>query len=162
MRAVQLALVVACLSAGVARAEDGRPWNGGKQTAPVDVRAELPSRVTAGKVQRATIVVTPTRDCVALETRLRGVDGVDVRSSGWQRQKTCEAGRAVRLPVALVASAQEAGLVTLDLRLDVGGRTVESTRAFEVRAPGAALANKPHGRFERDGSGRAVVVLPAR
>ncbi len=157
-----LALVVAGLWAGDARAKDGEPWNGGKQTVPAEVRAELPGRVLAGKTQHATIVVTPTRDCVTLETRVRGVDGVDVRASAWQRQKTCEAGRAVRIPVTLVASAQQAGLVTVDLRLDVGGRTVESSRAFEVRAPGAAAATKPHGRLERDSTGRLVVVLPGR
>ena len=157
-----LALMLAGLWASDARAKDGEPWNGGKQTAPAEVRADLPARVIAGKALQATIVVTPTRDCVTLETRVRGVDGVDVRASAWQRHKTCEAGRAVRVPVTLVASAGRAGLVTVDLRLDVGGRTVESSRAFDLRAPGAAPANKPHGRLERDSTGRLVVVLPSR
>ena len=122
----QLALVLAGLEAGNVRAEDGAPWNGGKQAAAVEVRAELPVRIAAGKVQRATIVVTPMRDCATLETHVRGVDGVDVRKGAWQRGRTCEAGRPVRLAVELVASAQQAGLLTVDVRLDVGGRTVES------------------------------------
>ena len=40
---------------GHARAGDGEPWNGGKQTIPVDVRADLPARITADKPLRASV-----------------------------------------------------------------------------------------------------------
>jgi hypothetical protein len=163
-----LLLATACAGAGEKRAapEEGRseakvegPWNGGKQTAPIELSSSLSGEVQTEAEQTVVLSLTPRRDCQQLTSVVRGLDGVQVETSA-RSHGACVAGQAVQHEARVKVPSGVAGHLVVDVSMEVEGRHLAVSRAVELRAPGA-VARKGASTVTRDANGNPVVVMPA-
>ena len=120
-------------------ARQGAPWNGGKPTAPIELRSNVSGEIAAGEWVEIELELVPTGEgCVFLQSRARGLDGIEVSDDSVWDHPNCGLGESIRRSLRVLAPEGVSGSVVLDLRMEMdSGMVYEVTRAVALSAPGA-------------------------
>jgi hypothetical protein len=150
---------VARPTAPAPRAERGaEPWNGGKPRAPFTLNATPRGPVKADTPLTLVATVLPERACASLSTRVRGTGGVVVQGAEKQHS-TCAPGQPAVHEVTVTVPSGVSGYAVVDVRMEVGGRTYESSQSIPLSAEGTSPASKQEGTVAHDENGGKVIIL---
>ncbi len=121
-------------------ASQGKPWNGGKPTAPVQVESSIEGEIPADEWVDVDLSIIPQADCAMLTSQVRGVDGLEVSDDSTWSHTGCVAGGAFVRQLRVKVPAEVSGLLAIDLHLElVGGATYDVTRSVGFRAEGTPV-----------------------
>lgn len=122
-------------------AQQGQPWNGGKPTAPVELESNIEGEIEPGEWVDVDLSLTPTTEgCVALSSRTRGMDGLEVSDDSVWNHPTCRQGERITRQIRVRAAEGVSGLVAVDLRMELdSGMVYEVTRSVAFRAEGTPI-----------------------
>ncbi|MFN0064132.1 MAG: hypothetical protein ACKVPX_16615 [Myxococcaceae bacterium] len=132
----------------------------GKPHGPFQAVASFEGEMPSGASVPWSVTVTPSRDCEMLETRLRGLDGVDVNAQVVSHG-ACQGGASVTHAAEIRVGPATSGLVVLDVSMRVDGREWNDSRTFAVRAKGVSATPKPVGTIVESPNGERVIVQPS-
>lgn len=118
----------------------GKPWNGGKPTAPVQVESSLEGEIPADEWVDVDLSIIPQSDCTVLTSQVRGVDGLEVSDDSAWTHTGCVAGGAFQRQLRVKVPAEVSGLLAIDLHMEVvGGAVYDITRSVGFRAQGTPV-----------------------
>ena len=121
-------------------AAQGKPVNGGKPTAPIQVEASIEGEIPAEEWVDVTLRVIPQSDCTGLTSVARGVDGLEVSDDATWSHPNCVSGEAVTREIRVRIPAEASGLLAVDLHMEMpGGAEYDVTRSVGYRAEGAPV-----------------------
>jgi hypothetical protein len=114
----------------------GKPWNGGKPSAPIDLLYSRDGDIPAGEwVEVDLEFVARTPGCVRIVSRLRALDGLEIQDESEWQHPNCAEGEGVVRAIRVRAPEGVSGTVAVDLRLELeSGRVFEVTRAVGFSA----------------------------
>lgn len=121
-------------------ASQGKPWNGGKPTAPVQVESSLEGEIAAEEWVDVDLSIIPQSDCTVLTSQVRGVDGLEVSDDSTWSHTGCVAGGAFVRQLRVKVPAGVSGLLAIDLHMELpGGASYDVTRSVGFRAEGTPV-----------------------
>jgi len=122
-------------------AQQGQLWNGGKPTAPIQLEPSVEGEIEPGEWVDVDLNLIPTAEgCVALSSRTRGMDGVEVSDDSVWDHPTCRQGERILRQIRVRAPEGVSGLVAVDLRMELdSGMVYEVTRSVAFRAEGTPI-----------------------
>lgn len=136
----------------------------GKPSAPVRITSSLVGTVVAEKDLSVVVTVTPTgkaKRSGSVRVRLRGVDGVVV-VRGEAVRVPFKALTPLRVPGTVRVPKGVAGSLVVDVLVEVDGKHVAKSQAFELVATGAAPVPRLPGHLVTGSDGQEVLVLEPR
>jgi len=118
----------------------GKPWNGGKPTAPMQVVSNIEGEIAPEEWVEVELSLLPLAPCQGLSSVLRGVDGIEVSDDSRYSHANCNAGEPIVRQVRVKAPQGVSGLVAIDLAFEgLDGTAYEVTRSIAFRAQGAPV-----------------------
>ena len=121
-------------------AAQGKPWNGGKPTAPVQVESSIEGEIAAEEWVDVDLSIIPQSDCSVLTSQVRGVDGLEVSDDSTWSHTGCVAGGTFVRQLRVRVPAGVSGLLAIDLHMELpGGATYDVTRSVGFRASGTPV-----------------------
>jgi hypothetical protein len=133
----------------------------GKPSAPVRVTSSLQGAVAAERDLPVVVTVTPTgaaKGGGTVHVRLRGLDGVLV-VKGEPVRAPCKALAPIALKGTVRVPKGVAGLLVVDVLLELEGKHMATSQAFTLAAAGASPAAEIPGRLVQGSDGQEVLVL---
>jgi hypothetical protein len=123
-------------------AAQGVPWNGGKPTAPIELRSSVSGEIEAGEWVEVELELVPTGEgCVLLQSRARGLDGIEVSDDSVWDHPSCALGESIRRTLRVLAPEGVSGSIVLDLHMEMdSGMVYTVTRSVVLYAEGAESA----------------------
>lgn len=131
---------------GVQAPEQGKPWNGGKPTAPMRVEASRDGEIPANEWIDVELSLIPVEDCSNLSSSLRGLDGLEVLDGSRWDHPNCVAGQPVVRAIRVKVPSGVSGLLAVDLTFEgMDGKPFTVTRSVGFRAEGIGVLGNPEG-----------------
>ena len=124
----------------------GKPWNGGKPTAPIELESSIEGEIPRGEWVDLELALIPSASgCIGLSSRVRPLDGLEVSDDSVWSHPVCAQGERILRQLRVRAEAGVSGLLAVDLRMEMdSGEVFEVTRSVALRAEGASsLPSEP-------------------
>lgn len=138
----------------------GTPKYGGKPRAPVTVESDLAKTADPGELIQFSITLTPEQECEVLRTRIRGLNGVEIRE-GHEIVTPCSGTEAKTRAAFVRVAAGVSGSVVVDFEIESGGEKQGGSRSFALLAKGARAVRKSPGQLQTNQDGNPVRVFEA-
>ena len=144
------------------RMMEGKPFNGGKPHPPVEISSNVSGEVPADQDVNLTIDLIPTKDCSAMKTHIRGLDGVIISGEADFIHPGCVPGQANQHSVTARAPAGVAGYAVIDYEFMAEGQVFQASKAIPIEARGAQHVRKSAGEVGQDENGHPIVIMKAQ
>lgn len=129
---------------GVQAPDQGRPWNGGKPTAPMRIEANRDGEIPADEWLDVDLSLIPVEDCRNLSSSLRGLDGLEILDASRWDHPECLAGKPILRAIRVKVPSGVSGLLAVDLSFEgADGKPYALTRSVGFRAQGVGVLGTP-------------------